>query len=185
VLGKGSGDTAPGGMTRTGRGSMFGVDQDHRNTKGSTHPCALLVYASVCSISTGSASPGSISKARWWSRTSRCGGVGWSVPGVGSLPVPVMTPEGWVSRWRGLDLGRRRVSVRATLRRLRCPTHGVLVEGVPFARAGSRFNRDFEDLIAYLATKADKTTITRLRLGCPDCTRANDSAGGLVGRFRL
>lgn len=68
-----------------------------------------------------------------------------------------------VSRWRGLDLGRRRVSVRTTLRRLRCPTHGVVVEGVPFARTGSRFSRDFEDLVAYLATKTDKTTITRLQ----------------------
>ena len=67
------------------------------------------------------------------------------------------------SRWRGLDLGRRRVMVRATLRRLRCPTHGVVVEGVPFARTGSRFTRDFEDLVAYLATKTDKTTITRLQ----------------------
>ncbi|WP_448072598.1 ISL3 family transposase [Georgenia yuyongxinii] len=67
------------------------------------------------------------------------------------------------SRWRGLDLGRRKVSVRATLRRLRCPTHGVLTEAVPFARAGSRFTRDFEDLVAYLATKTDKTTITRLQ----------------------
>jgi transposase len=53
--------------------------------------------------------------------------------------------------------------VRATLRRLRCPTHGILVEGVPFARPGSRFTTDFEDLIAYLATKTDKTTITRLQ----------------------
>lgn len=67
------------------------------------------------------------------------------------------------SRWRGLDLGRRKVSVRATLRRLWCPTHGVLTEAVPFARAGSRFTRDFEDLVAYLATKTDKTTITRLQ----------------------
>ena len=67
------------------------------------------------------------------------------------------------SLWRGLDLGRRRVSVRARLRRLRCQTHGVLVEGVPFARPGSRFTTDFEDLVAYLATKTDKTTITRLQ----------------------
>ena len=67
------------------------------------------------------------------------------------------------SRWRGLDVGRRKVSVRATLRRLRCPTHGVVTEGVPFARAGSRFTRDFEDLVGYLATKTDKTTITRLQ----------------------
>jgi transposase len=67
------------------------------------------------------------------------------------------------SRWRGLDLGRRKVSVRATLRRLRCPSHGVLTEGVPFARAGSRFTGDFEDLVGYLATKTDKTTIVRLQ----------------------
>jgi len=53
--------------------------------------------------------------------------------------------------------------VRAVLRRLRCPSHGVVTEGVPFARAGARFTRDFEDLIAYLATKTDKTTITRLQ----------------------
>ncbi|HET7388855.1 MAG TPA: helix-turn-helix domain-containing protein [Nocardioidaceae bacterium] len=66
------------------------------------------------------------------------------------------------SRWRGLDLGRRRVSIRARLRRLACPAHGVVVEGVRFARPGSRFTADFEDLVAYLATKTDKTTITRM-----------------------
>lgn len=66
------------------------------------------------------------------------------------------------SRWRGLDLGRRRVSIRARLRRLACPVHGVVVEGVPFARPASRFTVDFEDLVGYLATKTDKTTITRL-----------------------
>jgi transposase len=67
------------------------------------------------------------------------------------------------SRWRSLDLGRRKVSVRARLRRLDCPTHGVRTEGVPFARPGSRFTTDFEDLVAYLATKTDKSTITRLQ----------------------
>ena len=66
------------------------------------------------------------------------------------------------SCWRGLDWGRRKVRVRGQLRRLRCPAHGVLVEGVPFARPSSRFSRDFEDVVAYLATKTDKTTITRL-----------------------
>lgn len=66
------------------------------------------------------------------------------------------------STWRHLDLGRWRLTVRAGLRRVRCPEHGVRVEAVPFARAGSRFCRDFEDLVAVLATKTDKTTITRL-----------------------
>ena len=69
-------------------------------------------------------------------------------------PVPSM--------WRHLDLGSWRLEVRADLRRLRCPTHGVRTEGVPFARAGSRFTRDFEDLLGWLATTMDKTALCRL-----------------------
>ena len=66
------------------------------------------------------------------------------------------------SVWRHLDLGVWRLEVSATLRRLSCPEHGVLVEGVPFARDGARFTRDLEDLVAWLATKTDKTAIQRL-----------------------
>jgi hypothetical protein len=66
------------------------------------------------------------------------------------------------SVWRHLDLGRWRLEVHARLRRLRCPEHGALVEGVPFARDGARFTRDFEDLVAWLATKTDKTATCRL-----------------------
>jgi transposase len=51
------------------------------------------------------------------------------------------------SVWRHLDLGVWRLEIRARLRRLRCPEHGVHVEGVPFARDGARFTRDFEDLV--------------------------------------
>jgi hypothetical protein len=66
------------------------------------------------------------------------------------------------SVWRHLDLGVWRLEVHARLRRLRCPEHGALVEGVPFARDGARFTRDFEDLVAWLATKTDKTATCRL-----------------------
>lgn len=66
------------------------------------------------------------------------------------------------SRWRHLDLGVWRVQVEATLRRLRCPTHGVVVEAVPFARPGAHLTRDFDDLLAWLATRMDKTSIARL-----------------------
>ena len=66
------------------------------------------------------------------------------------------------SSWRHTDMGRWKVLVRAGLRRLVCPAHGVRTEAVPFARHRSGFSRDFEDLVAYLATKTDKTTITRL-----------------------
>ena len=66
------------------------------------------------------------------------------------------------STWRHLDLGCWRLEVRAVLRRLRCPCHGVRTQGVPFARAGSRFTRDFEDLVGWLATTMDKTALCRL-----------------------
>ncbi|MGZ5359930.1 MAG: transposase [Solirubrobacterales bacterium] len=66
------------------------------------------------------------------------------------------------SAWRHLDLGVWRLEVHARLRRLRCREHGAHVEGVPFARDGARFTRDFENLVAWLATKTDKTATCRL-----------------------
>ena len=66
------------------------------------------------------------------------------------------------SVWRHLDLAAWRLEIRSDLRRLECPTHGVRTEGVPFARPGSRFTRDFEDLVGWLATTMDKTALRRL-----------------------
>ena len=66
------------------------------------------------------------------------------------------------SVWRHLDLGVWRLVIHARLRRLRCLEHGVLVEGVPFARDGARFTRDFDDLVCWLASKTDKTATCRL-----------------------
>ena len=65
------------------------------------------------------------------------------------------------SDWRHLDLGIWRLEIRARLRRLVCPAHGVLTESVPFAGYRSDFTSDFEHLVAWLATRTDKTTITR------------------------
>jgi len=66
------------------------------------------------------------------------------------------------SRWRHLDLGVWRVELRADLRRLRCPDHGVVVEAVPFARPGANLTRDLDDLVAWLCTRMDKTAICHL-----------------------
>lgn len=66
------------------------------------------------------------------------------------------------SVWRHLDLGVWRLEIRARRRRLDCPEHGVRAESVPFARPGSGFTRDFECLVAWLATRTDKTTVRRL-----------------------
>jgi len=67
-----------------------------------------------------------------------------------------------LSDWRHLDLGVWRLEIRVQLRRLSCPVHGVRTEGVPFARVGSDFTRDFEALVAWLASKTDKSTICQL-----------------------
>ena len=65
------------------------------------------------------------------------------------------------SRWRHLALGTSKLVIAATLRRLECPVHGWRVEGVPFARPGARFTRDFETLVAWSATAMDKKAVTR------------------------
>jgi len=66
------------------------------------------------------------------------------------------------SVWRHLDLGVWRLEIHCRRRRLRCPRHGVLAEGVPFARHRSGFTRDFECLVAWLAARVDKSAICRL-----------------------
>lgn len=66
------------------------------------------------------------------------------------------------SSWRHLRIGAATLTVTTRLRRLRCPDHGVRVEGVPFARHRSGFTRDFEDLVAWSATKMDKTALCQL-----------------------
>jgi transposase len=66
-------------------------------------------------------------------------------------------------RWRHLDLGASRLFLQAEICRLACRRCGrVRTETVPWARPGARFTRDFEDVVAYLAQRTDKTTITRL-----------------------
>lgn len=64
------------------------------------------------------------------------------------------------SSWRHLDLGGRVCVLTLRRRRLHCPEHGVLAEAVDFARPGSGFTRDFEDLAVWLATKTDKSTVS-------------------------
>ena len=69
-------------------------------------------------------------------------------------------------RWRHLDLGGSRCFLEASLRRVRCPDCGVRVEAVPFARAGARHTRAFEQLVACLAQQLAKTSLQRwLRVG--------------------
>ncbi|MGH9087923.1 MAG: ISL3 family transposase [Acidimicrobiales bacterium] len=98
-----------------------------------------------------------------------------------------------MSRWRHLDLGTWRVEIAARLRRLRCPTHGVVVEGVPFALPGAHLSRDFDDLLAWLATRMDKTSVARLcrvswrtvGRACERVVATELDPGRLDGLFRI
>jgi transposase len=69
-------------------------------------------------------------------------------------------------RWRHLDLAAGRCYIECLLRRLYCPGCGDVYEAVPWARAGSPYTRDFEDVVAFLAQQMAKTPITKLmRIG--------------------
>ena len=79
-------------------------------------------------------------------------------------------------RWRHLDLAGQRCQLEYELRRVRCPDCGVRVEAVPWARAGARHTRDFEDLVAFCAQQMAKTPICALlRIGW-------DTVGAIVER---
>lgn len=68
-----------------------------------------------------------------------------------------------VRRWRHLDLGAAKLHLQAEIRRLDCRRCArVLTEEVPWARPSARHTKDFEDVVAYLAQRTDKTTIARL-----------------------
>jgi len=66
-------------------------------------------------------------------------------------------------RWRHLDLAGSKLWLEAEIRRLECWRCGrVRTEEVPWARPGARHSRDLQDVVAYMAQRMDKTTITRL-----------------------
>ncbi len=94
------------------------------------------------------------------------------VVGVRSRRRRLMCPCGWhtravydrsVRRWRHLDLGGSKLWLEAEIRRLWCRRCArVRTEAVAWARPGARLSRDFEDVVAWLAQRTDKTTITKL-----------------------
>jgi transposase len=67
-----------------------------------------------------------------------------------------------VKRWRHLDLTGVRCFIECRLRRLYCPGCGDVYELVPWARAGSPYTRDFEDMTAFLAQQMNQTAVSRL-----------------------
>ena len=65
-------------------------------------------------------------------------------------------------RWRALDLGVTKAFVEAEAPRVSCRRHGVVVARVPWARQGSWFTREFEQQVAWLATRCSKSPVCEL-----------------------
>jgi transposase len=66
-------------------------------------------------------------------------------------------------RWRHLDLGASKLFIEAEIRRLDCSVCGrVRTEDVPWARPAARHTRDFEDVVAWLVQRCDKTSVAAL-----------------------
>ena len=64
--------------------------------------------------------------------------------------------------WRAPDFGLSEVLIEAKSPRVVCREHGVVVARVPWARARTGFTRAFEDLIAWLAVKTDRSALAEL-----------------------
>ena len=88
---------------------------------------------------------------RW--RRPRCGRCGHRARGY---------DQARERQWRHLGLGEIRLYLRYAPRRVECAACGVKTEQVPWAESGSRFTRDFEEMVAYLTRVTDKTQVTRL-----------------------
>jgi len=86
-------------------------------------------------------------------RSARCPGCGVQRPGYDRRPS---------RQWRHLDMAGMKLVLEYNPRRVDCKKCGVVVEQVPWASAGSRHTRPFEDMIGYLAQRCDKTTIANM-----------------------
>ena len=71
-----------------------------------------------------------------------------------------------VRRWRHVNFGKCRVWLEGEIRRLACKRcRRVRTEEVAWARPAARHTRDYEDIVAWLVQRTDKTTTATL-MGC-------------------
>lgn len=80
--------------------------------------------------------------------------------------------------WRTCDWNNHKVYLVADAPRVCCPEHGVVTASVPWARHSSRFTRDFERLVTWLAMTCSKTAVASLM-------RVSwNSVGPIISRMR-
>lgn len=100
-------------------------------------------------------------------RKPRCGNCGCRAPGYDRKPA---------RKWRWLPIGRMRVYLEYSLRRVWCPDCSVRTEEVPWAEQGSWFTKDFEEMVAYMAQVTDRTTV------CKTLGMSWRAVGGIIER---
>lgn len=61
--------------------------------------------------------------------------------------------------WRGLDFGSILVHLKSSTQRITCPVHGSIVANVPWAYPGSRFTKDFDLTVGWLAVYLPKSAV--------------------------
>ena len=89
-------------------------------------------------------------RARQRGRCGRCGAV-----------APWFDQGGGTRRWRHLDVGFATCELVGDAPRVSCPTCGVTVAEVSFARHDSAFTRAFEDLVVFDAICSSKLAAAR------------------------
>ena len=65
-------------------------------------------------------------------------------------------------QWRTLDVGTTKTYLQASVPRVQCAQHGVVVAHVPWARPGARHTWLFEDTCAWLAAHTALSVLTVL-----------------------
>ncbi|MCH3926900.1 MAG: transposase family protein [Atopobiaceae bacterium] len=61
-----------------------------------------------------------------------------------------------------MDLDTASAYIECTPARVKCPVHGVVTASVPWAEPGSRFTREFEDQVAWLAVHCSMKAVSEL-----------------------
>lgn len=62
--------------------------------------------------------------------------------------------------WRSLDFGAILVEIEGWTHRIECPQHGVVTAYIPWAYPGSRFTRDFDLTVAWLAVYLPRSVVS-------------------------
>lgn len=107
------------------------------------------LYASRCDIQEKAI----VFQVRPRTRQKRCGCCGEVAPGYDQMRERT---------WRCESYGDHAIELHYAPWRVDCPHCGVHVEQVPWARHGSRFTRDFEEKVAYLARITNQTAVAEL-----------------------